>query len=210
MVASAGQAKDERETAAFVRGYLQENARVIEQLDVAALVRFLDVLGGAHERQRRIFVVGNGGSASTAAHMANDLILGAAKYGGRGLRVHALADNVAVLTAAANDIAYAEIFAAQLAVLADAGDVLLVISASGNSPNILRAIEVAKERGLTTVGFLGMGGGKAAALVDVPIVVPSNEYGTTESVHLVIDHLATAYFQRLQKAAPRTASIGPT
>jgi D-sedoheptulose 7-phosphate isomerase len=183
----------------FVQGYLSEMTSVLSQVDTGEIVRFLDVLEAAHRDRRRVFIVGNGGSAATAAHMANDFMLGAAKYGGHGIRAHALSDNVPTLTAAANDISYAEVFARQLSVLAEPEDVLVTISASGNSPNILRVIETARGIGLRTVGFLGMGGGEAAPLLDVAIVVPSNGYGAVESVHLVLDHLATEFFQRLQR-----------
>ena len=91
----------------------------------------------------------------------------------------------------------------QVANLGRAGDVLLVITGSGNSPNVLRALEAAKGLGMTTVGFLGRGGGKALALVDVPVIVPSDDYGPIEDVHMVFDHLAIAYLRARLGAASR-------
>ena len=186
------------DTDQFVKGFLQDVVGVMERLCVNDIVKFLDVLKEAHAVNQRVFVIGNGGSAATAAHMANDLLLGAAKRGGRGLRVHALTDNVPTLTAAANDIGYSEVFAAQLKVLASPGDVLITISVSGNSPNVIRAIEIAKDLGLQTVGILGVGGGRAGEMVDVAVIVPSDGYGPVESIHLVLDHLTTEYFCCLQ------------
>ena len=136
------------------------------------------------------------GSAATASHMASDLVKGVALQGKPGIRAIALADNVPLLTAIANDHSYEEIFARQLAELGQPGDVLIVISASGNSPNILRVVETAREMKMTTVGFLGMGGGKAFEMVDVAVIVPSNEYGPVEDAHMMFDHLATAYLRK--------------
>ena len=195
------------DTVRFVRGYLRNVACVIEQVSVDDIVKFLDVIKVAHADNRRVFVIGNGGSAATAAHMANDLLLGSARHGGRGLRVHALTDNIPTVTAAANDLGYSEVFAVQLKVLADPGDVLITISVGGKSPNIIRAIEVAKDLGLKSVGILGAGGGHAGEMVDVAVIVPSEGYGPVESVHLVLDHLTTEYFCLLQRTKTGVDSV---
>ena len=186
----------------FVRNYLKDISHVLEQVCVEDIVKFLDLIKIAHTDNRRIFIVGNGGSAATASHMANDLLLGSAKYGGRGLRVQALTDNIPALTATANDVDYSEVFSTQLKVLADPNDVLIVISVSGNSKNIIRAIEVAKDLGLKSVGFLGADGGSAEKIVDISILISSNDYGPVESIHLVLDHLTTEYCCLLQRRSP--------
>ena len=182
----------------FLKGYVESVRTVLRNLDFDALARVLEVLERAYAERRRVFLSGNGGSAATALHMANDLMKTVAKDGGHGFRAISLSDNIATITAIANDESYAEVFAGQLMALGEAGDVLIVLSASGNSPNIIRALEVAREMRLTTIGFLGMGGGRAGSLVDVSIVVPSNEYGPIEDVHMMFDHLVTAYFAHLQ------------
>jgi D-sedoheptulose 7-phosphate isomerase len=182
----------------FAKDFLSGVADLMGRLPVDDVVRLLDALTEARQARRRIFLIGNGGSAATAAHMANDLLLGASKTGGLGLRAQALTDNVPMLTAAANDTSYDEVFAAQLSVLAEPRDLLIALSVSGTSPNIVRAIETAKRLGLLTVGVLGGDGGPCAELVDIAVVVPSHGYGPVESVHLVLDHLITRYLQQHQ------------
>ena len=194
-------------TAKFVISYLKDISCVLEQVCIEDIVKFLNLIKTAHTDNRRIFIVGNGGSAATASHMANDLLLGTAKNGGHGLRVQALADNIPTLTATANDVDYSEIFSNQLKVLADQNDILIAISVSGNSKNIIRAIEIAKKLGLKSVGFLGADGGSAGKMVDLSIVIPSNGYGQVESIHLILDHLTTEYFCLLQSTSSETDSI---
>jgi D-sedoheptulose 7-phosphate isomerase len=180
----------------FARRYIDTLGAVLRELPVEGLAETLRVLERAHRDRRHVFIAGNGGSAATASHMANDLQWGLARLGAGGLRATALSDNVPLLTAIANDRSYEDVFAVQLETLADAGDVLIVISGSGNSPNVVRAAEVARRMKLVVVGFLGMGGGKLRSMVDVPVVVPSDDYGPIEDVHMMLDHLCTAYLRR--------------
>jgi D-sedoheptulose 7-phosphate isomerase len=184
---------------AFAKRYVNALARVLAELPFDAVGRAMEALEGAHAEGRRVFVVGNGGSAATASHMANDLVWGLAQLGKPGFRAMALSDNVPLITAIANDRSYAEVFAKQLEALADPGDVVVAISGSGNSPNVVRAVEVARERGMKTIGFLGMGGGKLGKMVDIPIIVPSTDYGPIEDVHMMLDHLLIAYFRECVK-----------
>ncbi len=161
----------------------------------------------ARADDRTIFFFGNGGSSSTASHFVTDIAkvaggTGASSPGPR-FRCLSLSDNVPGLTAWANDVGYAEVFAGPLRALASKGDVVVAISGSGNSPNVLAAIAVAKELGLTTIGLTGIGGGKLKDLVDVPLVVPSNSMQHTEDVHLVVCHLLTAYLRDRQPAPAR-------
>jgi D-sedoheptulose 7-phosphate isomerase len=146
-----------------------------------------------------VLVAGNGGSASTASHLACDLgktVLGANPTARASrFRVVSLADNVAVLTAWANDEGYETVFAEQVKMLGRPGDVLIVISASGNSPNIIAAVHAAHERGLETIGLLGYDGGAAKHLVDDAIVIACHDYGHVESAHLVLGHLLTEWFK---------------
>jgi len=184
----------------FARRYIDTLGAVLRELPVEGLAETLRILERAHLDRRHVFIAGNGGSAATASHMANDLQWGLARLGTPGLRAIALSDNVPLLTAIANDRSYEDVFSVQLESLADAGDVLIVISGSGNSPNVVRAAEVARRKGLVTVGFLGMAGGKLRSMVDVPVVVPSDDYGPIEDLHMMFDHLCTAYLRRWVEA----------
>lgn len=181
---------------AFVQRYLRMTADVIASIPPDQIAGVLAILERAHRDGRRVYVAGNGGSASTASHMANDLLKGVAVGRERGFRACSLSDNVSVVTAIANDTGYERVFAAQIEEAAEAGDVLIVISASGNSPNILAAIVAAREKGCSTVGLLGMGGGAAARLVDQAVVVGADDYGSVENAHLTIEHLFVEYFLR--------------
>jgi D-sedoheptulose 7-phosphate isomerase len=180
----------------FVKGYIDSLRNVLSRLEPDDLVGVIEALEQAYGEGAQVFLAGNGGSAATALHMATDLMKGVRKAGSQGFRVISLTDNVATITAIANDEAYEEVFAGQLLELADPGDLLIVLSGSGNSPNIIRAIEAAKQMRVKTVGFLGMGGGRAAKMVDLAVIVPADEYGPVEDAHLVFDHLLTNYFQQ--------------
>ena len=149
----------------------------------------------AYLTDRQVLMIGNGGSSSTASHMAVDVGKAAAAHGGRRLRVISLAENPAMVTAIANDCGYENVFVEQLKSLLRPGDVLVALSASGNSNNILRAIDLARSKGAQVVALLGFSGGAAAALADVAIVVPSDDYGVIENVHMVINHIITDYLR---------------
>jgi len=161
----------------------------------------LDVLDAARLAGRKVFVFGNGGSASTASHMACDLSKNTAMPGTPRLRTLALNDNMALFSALGNDLGYENVFAEQLATLVDAGDVVIAISASGNSPNVLKAIAVAQERGATTVGLSGYAGGKLARLVDYPIVAENDCIEQVEDIHLILEHMITTALRARMRAA---------
>jgi D-sedoheptulose 7-phosphate isomerase len=180
---------------AFAEGYFAELKRVIDGTSVDDVGRVLDALLRAHVEGRQVFIVGNGGSAATASHMANDLVWGLQRKNLRPMRAIALTDNVALMTAIANDEGYRSIFARQLEALAAKDDVVIAISGSGNSENVLAALETSRALGLTKVGILGMDGGKAKVMVDVALVVPSSDYGPIEDLHMVLDHLALAFLR---------------
>lgn len=148
---------------------------------------------------RRVFLCGNGGSAGNALHMANDFIYGISKTYGSGLRVNALSANPAVLTCLANDCGYDQIFAMQLAVQAQRGDVLIVLSGSGNSPNIIKALEQGKASGLKSYAILGYSGGKAKNLADVPIHFAVDDMQIAEDLQLIVGHML---MQWLYQQAP--------
>ena len=174
--------------------YLQDLQQALAALDLEQVKKVRQVLAEARADGKQIFLCGNGGSASTASHLVNDLGKGASQAGDEPFKVMALTDNISWITALANDMSYEDVFVEQLRNFAGAGDVLIAISGSGNSPNVLKAVALAKERGLTTVGWTGFDGGHLALLVDLPIVVNSHHMGRIEDVHVVLMHLVCYYF----------------
>ena len=142
----------------------------------------------AWKNSSQFFLCGNGGSAGNAVHIANDLIYGIDRETGKGLRAHALPANTSIITCLANDEGYEEIFAKQLAVYSSPGDVLLVLSGSGNSPNILQALDFANEHGLETFAILGFDGGKAKAQAAYSIHFPIDDMQISEDTQLVVMH----------------------
>jgi D-sedoheptulose 7-phosphate isomerase len=193
----------------YLRSYVAETRACLEApYLLEALRRIVPVFLRAREQDRTIFFFGNGGSASTASHFVVDIAKGTRKSldpGARTKRFRCLAlnDNVPSVMAWANDADYARIFSEQLRSLAEPGDVVVAISGSGNSPNVLEAVTAAKELGLTTIGLSGIGGGKLKGMVDIPLVVPSQSMQHTEDLHLVVLHFLTAYLRDEQPPPPR-------
>ncbi len=177
-----------------VSRWLLEALRAIESIEVHAVAQAAEAPATVQRCGGTVFVVGNGGSATTASHLACDFQKGA-QADGRHTRAISLSDNVALMTAWGNDASFEQIFAGQLKALARPEDALVVISVSGSSPNVLAALDVAREKGLITVGLLGRDGGLALERVDYPIVVASEDYGWVESAHLALGHVLT-YFLR--------------
>jgi D-sedoheptulose 7-phosphate isomerase len=174
---------------------------LLDRLDYAAIDRVGGVLEDARQRGRTIFIVGNGGSAATASHFACDLSLGPRGFGGQAYRAISLSDNNALITAAGNDLGYETVFSEQLKTLLVPGDVVLAISASGNSPNVVKAVEYANRIGATTIGLTGFDGGRIRHIVreHIHIPTPKGDYGPVEDLHLVLNHLISSYLVRLTK-----------
>ena len=175
----------------FADGYLRYLSEILTQLDRQQIARFIEALQEARGRSATVFFLGNGGSAATASHFQNDLT----RWRDNPMRIISLTDNVAVLTAIGNDHGYENVFRMQLENLLLPGDVVVAISVSGNSPNVLLAVEYAIERGATTVGLTGFDGGRLAEIVDINIHAPTlpGEYGPAEDVHMILDHLIVSY-----------------
>ncbi|HEV8607752.1 MAG TPA: SIS domain-containing protein [Tepidisphaeraceae bacterium] len=169
--------------------YIAEMARAVGQIDPIAIERFAEMTFDAWRDNRRVYVFGNGGSAYTSSHFVTDLVKTASVDGKKRLHAMSLVDNVGLTTAIANDISYEESFRFPLASYARSGDVAIGISCSGNSPNLLRACEWAKENGLTVIALTGFGGGKVKNLAHLHINVPSENYGVIEDLHLSIAHI---------------------
>ena len=188
--------------------YVAGIKRTLDTLPWACVEQVLDVLDAARLSGHKVFVFGNGGSASTASHMACDLSKNTAMPGTPRLRTLALNDNMALFSALGNDLGYENVFAEQLATLVDAGDVVIAISASGNSPNVLKAIAVAAERGAKTVGLSGYAGGKLARLVDYPIVAENDCIEQVEDIHLILEHMITTALRARMQAALAVSVAG--
>ncbi|MHB8694016.1 MAG: SIS domain-containing protein [Solirubrobacteraceae bacterium] len=174
----------------FTLAYRDRLVDALLALEPAALGQALELFQQTWLAGGLVLLAGNGGSATTAEHMDLDLSKTIARVAGAGMGFRSIAlTHSAAVTAWSNDVGAAEIFAGQIRDLGRAGDLLVVFSAKGNSPNIISALEAAREIGLTTVGFLGAGGGLARKLVDAAVVVASDDYGAIEDVHLAINHL---------------------
>jgi len=190
-----------KDPAAFVDGYLTYLGEVLARIDREQVAAFIDVLREARGRAATVFFMGNGGSAATASHFQNDLT----RWRESPMRVISLTDNVAVLTAIGNDYGYQNIFRMQLENLLRPQDVVVAISASGNSPNVIEAVEYATEQQAIIVGLTGFDGGRLAELADVNVHAPTEkgEYGPAEDVHMVIDHVVMSYLWEWSAAALR-------
>lgn len=195
-VAPLAPRRRESEHRAQVDDYISRLQRTLAELPRARVVEAGQALLRAYGNNKQVFTVGNGGSSSTASHMAADLAKNTIRSNMKRFRITSLGDNASIMTALANDVGYESVFSEQLVDTISAGDVLIVISASGNSPNVLKAIHCARRHSAEVIGLLGCGGGEAASLVDIPIVAPSWDYGVIEDVHLAINHMLVEYFSR--------------
>lgn len=180
----------------IAKTYISDLKLAADAIDVGDLQKIANVLLSAYRKDKKVFILGNGGSASTSSHMAADLGKGTLRnvYNPKEKRfqIISLTDNVAAMTAFANDLSYDDMFVQQLHNLVQKGDVVIGISGSGNTPNVIKALMYAKSKGATTVGLLGYTtGGKAKDLVDYNITIQSNSYGIIEDLHLSLDHILT-------------------
>lgn len=171
------------------RRYATNIATLLTAFDWDRLAPLAHQVERCWAERRQVFLCGNGGSAGNAIHLANDYIYGTAKQTGRGLKVNALPSNSAVVTCLANDVGYQEVFAEQISVLAEHGDLLICLSGSGNSPNIVRAVETAKEIGVVTSAILGYNGGIVKGLVDIPVHFDIGDMQVAEDAQLICGHM---------------------
>lgn len=182
--------------AAHFRDYSNRLAKLLEAHDWQPVQQLADELIDCLDTGRQVFVGGNGGSAANAIHLVNDFIYAMSKRPGVGLRAHALPANQATLTCLANDEGYDEVFALQLAVQAQKGDVLIVLSGSGNSPNVVRALEEAKRIGMRSYAVVGYSGGKAKAMADVAIHFRVDDMQLAEDAQLVTGHMLMQWMNK--------------
>jgi D-sedoheptulose 7-phosphate isomerase len=188
----------------FSKNYFNELKKGIDNIDLGKVQKVTEVIFRAYKNNKQIFILGNGGSASTASHFACDLGKGTLRrvYDDeeKRFKVVSLTDNVTTMTAFGNDVSFEDIFYQQLRNFVNPGDVVIGISGSGNSLNVIKAIQYAKKCGATTVGFLGFKtGGKLSQLVDYEITVQDNHYGRIEDIHLMLVHSIAAYLTELKK-----------
>ncbi len=181
---------------ATISSYLAQLSSSLEGLPLDQIGAVVELLDRTRERGGRVFTFGNGGSAATASHIACDFAKGAAGGGRPGLKAIALTDNIPLVTAWANDTDYKNVFAAQVGWLVVPGDVVIGISASGNSPNVLNGIIAAGIRGATTVGFSGFGGGELGSLVDIAVITDNRVVEQVEDIHLLLGHVLTTCLRR--------------
>jgi D-sedoheptulose 7-phosphate isomerase len=181
--------------------YMSELQGILAALPAAPIEAMMDMIRQAWQERRTIFLLGNGGSASTASHFACDLGKNTATPGVPRFRVMAITDNMEVISALGNDLGYENIFAEQLANFLQPDDLVVAISTSGNSPNVLRAVEYARAEGAKTIGWTGRGGGRLAGIVDLLVEVPGDRIEQVENAHLILHHLVTIRMRELSRAA---------
>lgn len=174
--------------------YVDDCIGALSRVDLCAVQELIEAILTVRSTGGIVFLAGNGGSAATVSHMATDLMFGS-ELTNPPLRVIALADNQAIITATANDISFERIFSRQLDALGKAGDLLVVVSASGNSQNLVAAVEAAERSGIRTAALTGFDGGQLSGLCEVVVHVPTavGAYGPVEDAHLAINHMITSY-----------------
>ena len=181
----------------YISAYFKHLTQILSELDLSSIEKFIGLLLSARKEGKNVYFIGNGGSAATASHFANDLAIGT-RSKKLPFKVMSLTDNSSVITAIGNDYGYEQVFVKQLEACLGSGDLLVAISASGNSPNILKAVEYTKENNGITIGLTGFDGGELKKIVDHVIHVPTvkGDYGPVEDVHMILDHVVGNYLMQ--------------
>lgn len=179
-----------------ISAYLENEIETLRALDQEKIDQALRLLADALDQEAAVYIFGNGGSSATASHFQNDFNKGISEHTEKKFRFQCLNDNVATLMAVANDIGFEEVFRFQLRGRLGPKDIVVAISGSGNSENVIRAVEYAKEQGCKVIGLTGFDGGKLKALSDISLHVPVNSMQITEDVHMVFDHLMMSIFYK--------------
>lgn len=189
--------------------YIREVEQMIGDISLDHLEVVLRLLEEAYRQGQRIFVMGNGGSAATASHFALDLAKNTIMPGAPRVKAISLTDHVPLITAWSNDTAFEHVFAEQLATMIEPGDVVIGISASGNSPNVINAFQLSKRLGGVTIGLLGADGGQSKRLVDAYVLAPGQNIEQEEDAHLILAHIITRHMRSVVRAVERYAAIAP-
>ncbi|MFM7449142.1 MAG: SIS domain-containing protein [Leptolyngbyaceae cyanobacterium] len=193
----------------YIAVYKERLNYALDQEVMGRVPELGQALRQAWRNGKTVYICGNGGSAGNAVHLANDLIYGAGMRAGLGLRVESLSANPAVLTCLGNDLGYDEIYAQQLRVKGQRGDVLIVLSGSGNSPNVVKALEVGNDLGLTTFAILGFSGGKCKDLAQVPLHFPINDMQIAEDLQLIVGHICMQWLCEVLGHDAETYKVTP-
>jgi len=193
----------------FIKNYISNLTALLNKIDLSIIEDIINKLEEVHNSNGKIYIIGNGGSAATASHMANDLSVGLKLREIRDFNVESLSDNSSICTAIANDIGYENIFYAQIKNKIKSNDLLIAISCSGNSANILKAVKYAKEKNVTIIGLTGFDGGELKDLADIKFHVNSNkgEYGLVEDIHMILDHIIYSYYISLKPETKTTYTM---
>lgn len=177
-----------------IKTYLETEIEVINNLDIDSINEAMNAIMEAYEAKKRIYIFGNGGSSATASHYQNDFNKGISEYVENKFKFHCLNDNMATIMAIANDIGFEEVFRFQLTNNLEEGDLIVAISGSGNSKNIINAVEYAKSQGNKIIGLTGFNGGKLKEMSDISLHAPVNSMQITEDIHMIFDHLIMSIF----------------
>jgi len=180
----------------YLKNYITKLKNDLDSIDLIQIESVINTLYKAYKNQKKIFIMGNGGSASTSSHFACDLSQNVAAKNKHKFRVISLNDNISILTAVSNDLSYKYIFTQQLKCLLEPEDVVICISGSGNSPNIIEALKYAQKKEAHTIGILGFDGGKAKKMVNQYIHIKSNHYGRIEDIHLSLEHMICDFLNK--------------
>jgi D-sedoheptulose 7-phosphate isomerase len=191
----------------LIEKYLEDVKTTIDQIPVERIDEIIGILQDARVNHKQVFIMGNGGSASTASHFVCDLAKNTRKTGWPGFRAIGLTDNMAIFSAYGNDEGYENVFAQQLNNLLQPGDVVIAISGSGNSPNVIKAVELANSRGAITVGFTGLTGGKLKATAQYVIYVPNYKIDQVEDIHLMLEHIICRALMEIEEPAPQKPEV---
>ena len=185
----------------WINRYLQQQKAALDSIPQEAVGRIVERFRAALAEDRQVFVFGNGGSAANASHFVTDLGKGASDKVGRRFRCLSINDNVSWITALGNDYAYEDVFVRQLENYARPGDLVMAMSVSGNSPNVVKALDWAKRHGVFTVALVGGKRGRLAEIADLPVVIDSHHYGRVEDAHMAICHMVCYAFMEMPEIA---------
>lgn len=184
--------------------YIATEIEIMKKLDVEAINEAMNLIWETFEKEGNIYIFGNGGSASTASHFQNDFNKGISEYTEKKFRFNCLSDNISTLTAIANDISYEDVYSEQLKGRLKDNDIVIAISGSGNSKNIIRAVEYAKTQNICIIGITGYNGGVLKQLADISLHVPIDDMQITEDIHMMFDHMMMSVFYKKVKEAKST------
>jgi len=193
-----------------ITNYFSELEQMMQAISLSDLQAVLSILEEAYHNGHRIFVMGNGGSAATASHFALDLAKNTIMPGAPRLKAISLTDHVPLITAWSNDTHYEHIFAEQLANLIEPGDVVIGISASGNSPNVINAVKLARQSRAATIGLLGATGGKLKSIVDAAVLAPGQNIEQEEDAHMILAHVITRHMREVVHSYAQALSLAGT